>query len=200
MSHVNEHWHVHPQPHIKIKVSCLLYNCIMASVTDLMLLYNKLWTLYADLVNGMFTKWIYLYSLIGGCLEKLAGWERMAQESNFSASAGVVKRKAGCLAVGVWGLGGWGCMGPGPLPSPPQGDLCPGHTHWHGASPSWLPGWAGHTGGCSRLGVPRLCTPLKMLPVWGCVPGGSSLHPAAVTASFFKIFLEFSYFKYYRLR
>lgn len=53
----------------------------------------------------MFTKWIYLCSLIGGCLEKLAGWERMAGESNFSASAGVLKRKAELPCH--WHLGAW---------------------------------------------------------------------------------------------
>lgn len=187
MSHVNEHWHVHPQPHIKIKVSCLLYNCIIASVTDLVLLCNKLWILYADLVNGMFTKWIYLYSLIGGCLEKLAGWERMIQESHFSASAGAVKRKTGCLAVGVWGLGGWGCTGLGPLPSPLQGGLRPGHVHRHGASPSWLPGWAGHVGAAPGLGYPGSAPPWRSHRYGDACRGGSTLHPAAVTASFFKI-------------
>lgn len=198
MSRVSEHWLAHPQPHMKIKVSCLLHNCIIASVTDLVLIGNKLWILYADLVNGVFTNWIYLCSLIGGCLEKLAEWKRVAQGSHFSARAGVVKRKAGCLAGGVWGLGGWGCTGLGPLPSPLRGGLYPGHTPGHEASLSWLPGWVG---GALGLGIPDLA-PHKDA-------AGAVMHAGRGAASilllwqlhFFKnTFPEFSYFKYYRPR
>lgn len=186
MSRVSEHWLAHPQPHMKIKVSCLLRNCIIASVADLVLIRNKLWILYADLVNGMFTNWLYLYSLIGGCLEKLAEWERMAQESHFSAHAGVVERKAGCLAGGVWGLGGWGCTGLGPLPSPLRRGLYLAHMPWHEASLSWLPGWVGDALGWGSQSL----HPTKMLPVWWCMLGGEQPPPCSCDSFIFLKYLS----------
>lgn len=93
----------------------------------------------------------------------------MAGESNFSASAGVVKRKAeAALPLPCGGLEGeveWGWI-----------------PDFHGASLSWIP-----AGAAAPAGGPRLCPPLEVLPGGDvCVPLGAA-SSAALTASFAKL-------------